>query len=571
MSAYDPIQELSSSPYPEMSMPAVTAPTLAFEVATPALPEMRGSGWDFREDPGAGEWTFVYEEINSSNHAGHRFEGFFKDFYNRILFTPTKVSFGNILSTRTQGLDLWNGFLEAKEITDYVEPTVEGLTVTEPVSSPYTLSPLEEITYAVTVTTEGPPQFSENIEWAIDGEDYSTEVTGQRVLVWPFEPNWANSVSEKLSWLTDVMTAFDGTEQRVELRSKPRKEIEYTTTLHGNRVNVLKNLLFGWQNRKYALPLWYDKASIKEPLTVGDTSIPVKTVGRGFTDGGYGVLILDDFNFEVFEIDNVVDDSITLVSSIENDWPTHTRLYPVNLAFLPTSVSTTRPSSTTLSAQLSWQTDAVESDPYIPDLPAAETYDDYEVIYRKPNWAREPQDVAMYDYMTLDNETGPVQLIPKEEFPRQQRQYQWLIRNREDMADFRAMLGRMKGRNTPVYVPTWFADFYLYEVIGANSSTMKVKQQNFDFMVGVAKTNNTILVRLKDGTQYLRTIVDTGEGDDDYESINVDSPFPVEIQPKDVIMISLVHLMRLESDAVTINYQTDSVSTVELTMTTVEG
>lgn len=572
MAGYDPITELSDSPYPEMRMVAFDSPMVAHDPPDRYLARMRGHGYDIPEHTGSGSLEFINRQNLGTDADGHRHVDFFGDFYNRILFAPNAVSFGNILSTSTQRLDLWNAYLEPREITDYVEPVVEGLTVSEPVDTPYTLAPLEEIEYVITASTSGPPQFAEEINWTIDEESYVAEITGQRVLLWPFPPNWGENVSERLSWMTDVITAFDGTEQRFELRSKPRREIEYTSMLHGNSVNHLKNLLFGWQNRKYALPIWHDKAAVTGALEAGGTSIPVPTEGRSFVEGGFAVVLKDEFNYEVVEIDNVVSDSITLTSPLEKDWPARVRVYPVNLAILPTSVDSQRPTANTIIVQTNWRSDPVETDPYIPDVPAAETYgDDYEVIYRKPNWAKSPDDVALYDYSLNDYDVGAFQQVPKEAFPRQRRQYQWVVRNRADMVDFRALLGRLKGRNTPVYVPTWFADFYLYDVIGANSSTMKIHRQDYDFRVGVRSTQNTILVRLRSGSRYLRTIVGTSESSEDYESINVDESFPEEIKPDDVQMISLVHLMRLDSDAVTINYVSNSVSTIEMTMITVNG
>ena len=63
--------------------------------------------------------------------------------------------------------------------------------------------------------------------------------------VWPFPPNWATSVVERLEWLTDIMPGFDDTEQRAQLRYAPRRFLVYQFLLEPWQLGRFDALTFG--------------------------------------------------------------------------------------------------------------------------------------------------------------------------------------------------------------------------------------------------------------------------------------------------------------------------------------
>ena len=523
------------------------------------------------DDFGQGPNTFVDLDVFSFPFVGHREPTFFDDLYFRVHFDPGQINLGNVLSVQTEEIKVWNAYLSSKTMTDYTEPVAEGVSVTEPVSAPYTLSALEELSYIVTVSTDGPPQFSEQILWTIDGVEYSVPVTGQRVVVWPFGPNWDQPLNESLEWKTDIITAYDGSEKRRALRTKPRRRTTYRLTLHGNQLNQFQNLLFGWQDRQYAFPIWQDKAVMQDKLNAGTSYIPVDTTTRGFFKGGLAILMTDTYTFEVFEVDTVNADHLVPAKPLEASWDRLTRLYPVNLGTLPVNIPTNRLTSKVMEGQIEFLSDPVTTDPFIPAEPAVETLDGYEVIYRKPNWSTPVQYEMESDFDFLDYTTGAVQQIQKPTHTKQLRRVNWLLKSREDITSFRALLGRRKGQLIPAFMPTWFTDFEVSDANAAGSSGLRVKRSQYDALVGVNDTQFAVLIRMKDGSRLLRKIIGTSKPDSETEMLSLDDTLPFEVNPQNTMMVSLVHLCRLVQDGVTINYQSDSVATVEMTMTTVKA
>src|SRR5690606_12666232 len=141
--------------------------------------------------------------------------------------------------------------------------------------------------------------------WNIDGEDdLSGEVTGRRIIVWPFPPHWSTPSVESLDCRTDIITSYDGSEQRVALRSKPRRAFEYSSTLVKSDSAIASNLLFGWHNRNFAVPLWTDKSILTSPAAAGDEELQLSTVNRGFFNGGLLLLMNSTTDFEAIEIES---------------------------------------------------------------------------------------------------------------------------------------------------------------------------------------------------------------------------------------------------------------------------
>jgi len=540
-------------------------------VPSPNYPGESTPGVLTLDDHGQGPNQFTDLQVDTFTFAGHREPTYFDDLYFRIHFMPGQINLGNVLSVQTEEIIVWNAYLSDKSMIGYQQPAARGINVSEPVLPPYTMAPLEELSYIVTVSTDGPPQFSEEILWTIGGVEYSVPVTGQRVVVWPFGPNWDQPLVESLEWKTDIITAFDGTEDRQPLRSKPRRKLGYWLTLNGNELNQFQNLLYGWQDRQYAVPIWWDKHVLQDQVQKNTDIIPVETTNRSFFKGGLAILMTDTYTFEVFEVDAVNPDHLVARKPLEFTWDRLTRLYPLNLATLPTNVPTERLTSKVMTGNIEFLADPVETDPFIPDEPAAETLDGYEVIYRKPNWSTPVTYETEAGFDLLDHQIGAVQQVQKPVHHKHIRKVNWLLKSKADIRDFRAMLGRREGQLFPAYVPTWFHDFEVNQANGSGSSALRVKRSQYDSLVGERDTQRHVLIRLRDGTKILREIIGVSQPDAETEMLSFSEALPVEVNPQNTLMVSLVHLCRLVQDGVTINYQSDSVAKVEMTMVTVKA
>lgn len=510
---------------------------------------------------------FVIEDLDLS---GEMLTSFFDDWYYRIHVVPQRLDLSNVVSDQTRQVYVWNGYLDSKLLSSASYPT-DGVTVTDNYGTPYNIGPLEQLIYDVQIEAEGPPVITGAIQWTIGGVVYEVPLSGQRIVVWPFGPNWTQPLVESLDWLTDVFTAFNGNEQRRELRSKPRRMFEYTAWVKGNDAAVMRNLLWGWQARNYALPLWHDRTQLSSQVLSGASSISVDTAYRGFFPGGLAVLLKDALDYEVVEVATVASGTITVAKPLERAWPAGTPVYPVNVSRLPASVTSRVLTDSVHEVTLTFSADPLQTDPYIPSIAATETHGGYEVVFRKPNWAVPVTFESQFDRIEIDFGTGGVTVDQSREWPMDLRKFQWVFKTKQDAHEFRGLLGRLRGRLKPVLMPTWFSDFELHAPANAAAVSIQVRHNAFANMVGQNAALNHLMIWVEGQPPVIRTIGTVGSDPAGYTVLGLNAAIGVELNENTVKRLSLVHLCRLASDRVTINYLSDSVSTVEATFALVKA
>jgi len=127
-------------------------------------------------------------------------------------------------------------------------------------------------------------------------------VTGRRVVVFGMRPDWSQGITERLEWLTEVLEAYDGTEQRVRLRQLPRRGFEYGFLIEGRDAQVLDHLLFAWGARIYCLPVWTDVSTLAGEAAIGSTALTVQDVANSdYHAGGLAVLWRSNTRHEAVE------------------------------------------------------------------------------------------------------------------------------------------------------------------------------------------------------------------------------------------------------------------------------
>ena len=94
----------------------------------------------------------------------------------------------------------------------------------------------------------------------------------------PFLPQVAEiPVTETLSFLTDSIIHYDGTEQNIQLRSKPRQKFEYSIPIKYKDNADLFNTLSGAIRKKWAVPNWTDLQPVGN-INIDATNINCDTV-----------------------------------------------------------------------------------------------------------------------------------------------------------------------------------------------------------------------------------------------------------------------------------------------------
>ena len=395
---------------------------------------------------------------------------------------------------------------------------------------------------------------------------------GKQVKVFPFRPNWKSPVVETLEWKTDVLRSFSGTEQRRKVRQVPRRSFEYSMLVSGEMSSMLESYLWNWQHRHFALPVWTDVGKLTTGVIAGQTTMMVNTVNLSFQAGDYCILISNPKTFEVLQISSVLADRIISTSGAAFSWSSGTKVYPLVVAHLATSLQTTRHSSVVTSiAQVVFTCAPENTDPWLPTGVAPVMYDGYEVVTHRQNW----KSVVTSDFSrlfdTVDSGVGAVGYFDRESVSRIVKQLSWTLKTRNDIVEFRKFISRMSGQLKTCWLPSWNDDFKLSSGNAGDQIHLNVKGIWFNGLGGVDINRDRLSIALPNGQTVYKKIVGMFPNySADTTQLQLDSVLGTTVSVNDNITLRLLMKNRFATDKIVIPWQTDGVATPSTSFITVK-
>ena len=169
--------------------------------------------------------------------------------------------------------------------------------------------------------------------------------------LFPFRHDWGEPFKVTREWLTDVETANDGSEVRVQLRANPNVSLQmralFPTAYGAGR------LLAQWrgasQPLRYYVPLWCDATDLDTALAGGESSIACDTTDRPFfAAGGFAMLYSETpqgaVTSELVTIDTLTSTTgFMITGTVANayDAGAATRVVPCHIMWLTLPVTVT--------------------------------------------------------------------------------------------------------------------------------------------------------------------------------------------------------------------------------------
>ena len=121
---------------------------------------------------------------------GQQAPNFFDDFYNRIHVLPLKIDLQTIASSQTREVSVWNAYVKNSATLDKISISQPaGIEITGE-ATPFSMNPLKEIFYNVTVGVSGPLNI--NVEILFDFSNVADPlplvITGTRAVKFDIVP-----------------------------------------------------------------------------------------------------------------------------------------------------------------------------------------------------------------------------------------------------------------------------------------------------------------------------------------------------------------------------------------------
>lgn len=486
---------------------------------------------------------------NPTSAGNKRTRSFYDIFYERIHYDPAVLRLGQLLNAQTREVHVWNAFFQQRTLLSVVETNGDGVDM-DYGAMPKTFAPLQERTFQVSVSVEGPPSIDTTYTFEWDHAVHPYRVIGERIVVLAFPPNPTVDFVERLKWYGTVSTAWSGIEQRMALNDTPKISYTFRAQVLDEELQMFNGVMWGWQNRAFAVPVWNSYTYTSQSAGAGTSTLFVESTAlREFRADSLAVIYAGAQLYEAVEILEVQPDRLILKKPLTLGWTRRVPVMPVRTMRMAREINYTGPVANFREVDISLIGEAGE--PVAP-APWPVTYKGLPVLNFSPDMAGGISGSYNRNMDWDDGEYSLPYIVDRSGVgtPKQNWQFTW--DSYAQIQTFKALLADLCGTQGEFWSSTWAPDMTLVRTIETGSTAMYVSAALHSTMYFDRRGRADLVILLRDGTQLYRGIVSATTGEsvvEGSELIVLDQPIDRRILPAQVECISFLTRSRFENEA----------------------
>lgn len=507
------------------------------------------------------------------------------DWYEDLHILPrTTIDFGNIITQAEDEYEIYNAYRGTSIALDSIDESAvdPGIDLPE-MTATYTIEPSASAFDSTTTANDGGTGLGTIVKLKVqaltdgiavfDGditfEDSGTElvtlgVSGSRIVFVPME--YEQGVRETLGFLTDVIPALSGKEQRIALRKNPRQLFEVTYRLSGNDRQRMQNLLMDWTDNVFGFPLQHEGVKLSAGTSIGATSF--STLGASEVDfrvGGLAVLFTDANTFDVITIDTVSDTTITSDDPVLNAYPAGTAIWPVRSARIVGAVPGRRWKTDLEEFRVTFEVTDNNTGALTGDVSAYSTYNSRTLF----DGCNVVEGGTMGEEFTrrvhrIDNRTGLVDITSDWDRNKRSATKGFVLHDRAEILAFRRAMLSIRGRQKAFYIPTFIDDLEVEDDLTSGTATMDIVNIEYTRYAQNREPKRIVKVTFTDGTSQVNTVASSVVVDSDTERLTFDDNWATTKTVAEIERVEFYELVRFDSDNVNINYPRTGLASCEM-------
>lgn len=489
-----------------------------------------------------------------TSNGNKRAFSFYDIFYERIHYDPAVMRLGQLLNAQERTISVWNAYFEPRTLEAVGGFDDEGLELNVG-ALPQVFRPLQEKTFSLSISVEGPPTIDARYEFRWDNGTYNYRVTGERIVVLAFPPDYQQDFTEQLKWYGTINQAYNGKEQRMALNILPKITYNYRLQLVDEELQLFDSIMWGWQNRAFAVPVWNSYTYTSQDIGQGTTTLFVEsTAGREFAVDKLAIIYASAGMYEAVEVLEVQADRLLLKKPVARNWTKRVPVLPARTMRMSNEISYTGPVANFREVDMVLISETGEN---MPGVPWPENYKGRPVLNFSPDMAG---GISGSYTRNMDWEDGQYSLpliVDKSGVgtPRQVWQYTW--DSYQEAQQFKSLLQTLCGQTGTFWISTWAPDITITSVIevGANSFIATFAQHAA--MYFDRRGRRDIVINLRDGTNLYREINNVGPAPEGVEGelFVLTGPFQRRILPHEIRCVSYLTESRFENETFEFNWK----------------
>lgn len=347
-------------------------------------------------------------------------------------------------------------------------------------------------------------------------------------------------IVETLAWLSDSMESFDGSEQNIQLRNKPRQSFQYSIPIKLNTNPEAFNTAWGAIRNKWAIPQWTD-LQIVGNITAGASLVVCNTADYDLRDSSLAMLLDGCGNYQILEITTAAAGQIN-ISGTTNAFR-GAMLIPVRVGYATGAIQ--RPfSGFAGTLNLNFDVDDLkEVTPTAPDQYLGE-----DIYYKASLLDSGKRDAAITKREDIiDYDLGLVGRRSPWLRPKFGSNYRSLTMTPAERTEFRNFLHRRQGKSRYFWLPTFDNNLRIKNT-GTVTSTLVVWADSY-----IDYANNRTHVAIEAGGVWYPRVI-SAPTPTDATTIQLTLSSALNVPASSITRVSYLGLNRLDTDTVDFNY-----------------
>ena len=414
-------------------------------------------------------------------------------------------------------------------------------------------------------------------------------------------------ITEKLEFLTDIITSYDGSEQRIKLRQSPRKFYSFDyDAMNEQQAQWLKGVPRIRQSDTYYVPMWHQEMRLSEDCqnSLANT-LPIDNIYMNHMEGVEWIEVFkrDDPEQDGFQTDSGVLTSNRIYRVIgftygyiiiqghldETFLQANTWIYPLRKCSIQPIEKLNYVFARGSSVTFNFEDLLFESTLTLPsvykdydydieqfnrfNLPT--TFNDKEVFLYSPQWENDSDYMLKVEKNTvkLDSESGIFLYDLKNASSYDINTLPLMLRNLKMVDNLKRFFINHAGRYKSFYAPTWVTDFELCSNIVAGRNYILTTYTAYykywttntrkKYIVVFTKSWNSYIFKIDSFTYVVENGVKKGK-------VILDNTINLSILLSNIWMVSFFNLVRFDSDDLTLNYETTEVAHTDVVLREVD-
>lgn len=474
-----------------------------------------------------------------------------------VLGLPPQQDVGYVTDHEYVVLYLWNGTADDAVLTSITgDDGAEG--IVWDTGTPAVVAACDSLRIVVDVTIDGPLVIDGNLTFASSCAAILFHLTGTRAphlsgdTGYLFMPhNWADGLDESLAWKTDVLIAFDRTEQRIQLRTHPRRTWDLQLLVSGAARRKLETWLGLRKTRRLFAPVWRDEGRLTAPVIAGESVLSIDDAQLYDYAASRWLAVYDAWDhFEIRTVTGIGAGFVAVDSPFNEDWPAGSLVAPCRYGVALEQRSVTRFTEDAASWRIVFE---ALNESLMPAMASPEIYRSIMVCPFVPSWS-DAEETMANQWVRLDNGTGVIEYDIQSIEPVLARNGKFVVIGRENIDLFLRFLFHCAGRLAPFWLAADGRGFELAAGAAAGDTSIVIGSIAYEYALTGSQARSHVEMVTTGGTVIRRMITGVQTMPDGSEQLSLDGALPVDISAASLNRCAWLELCRLDSDGIDLKW-----------------